>query len=329
MTCKGLVMRKLLFRFVLSLGVLFVFAGSALAWPTQAVTIIVPFPPGGTTDVLARLVGQKMSEAWRVPVLIDNRAGAAGNLGTAAFVKSATDGHTLLLHTSSIAVAPAVYRQLNFDIAKDLQPITSVGSVPFLLVVAPTLAARSVPELVQELRRNPNKLNYASNGAGTIVHLAFEQFLKDAGGLQVTHIPYRGSAPAINDLIGGSTQMMIESVVTLLPHVQAGRLRAIAVTGRTPIAQLPNIPTVADSGVPGYEASSWYGLFGPKNMPAAVVEQIQRDVSRVLSQPAVRERMDSLGAGGGGEPVADFAKTVNQDISKWNLVARRINLTLE
>lgn len=322
-------MRSLFYRFALILGVLATSTGTVWAWPTQTVTIIVPFPPGGTTDVLARLVGQKLSEAWRVPVLIDNRAGAGGNLGTAAFVKSATDGHTLLLHTSSLAVAPAVYRQLNFDIAKDLQAITSVGSVPFLFVVAPTLAARSVPELVLELRRNPNKLNYASNGAGTIVHLAFEQFLKDAGNLQATHVPYRGSAPAINDLIGGSTQMMIESVVTLLPHVQAGRLRAIAVTGRTSIAQLPNVPTIADSGVAGYEASSWYGLFGLRSMPTSIVEQIQKDVSRVLSQPAVRERMESLGAAGGGEPVADFAKTVSQDIGKWNTVARRINLTLE
>jgi tripartite-type tricarboxylate transporter receptor subunit TctC len=299
------------------------------AWPTGRVTIVVPFPPGGTTDVLARIVGAKLAEAWGVPVIVENRAGAAGNLGTAAFLRGPNDGHTFLLHTSSLAVAPAVYRNLGFDVSADLVPITSVGSVPFLLVVNPSVPARSVAELVALLRARPGQLTYASNGAGTIVHLAFEVFLREAGNLAATHVPYRGSAPALADLVGGQTQAMMESVVTLIDHVRAGRLRAVASTGPARLAQLPEVPTVAESGLPGFEAGSWYGLFAARGTPSATIAAVRSAVARAVALPEIRERMVALGAEGGGEPPAAFAATVAADLARWNGVARAINLTLD
>ncbi len=316
-------------RLWLVMALLLASAGSALAWPNQRVLIVVPFPAGGTTDVLARIVGQRLAEIWGVPVIVENRGGAAGNLGTASFIRQTADGHSFLLHTSSLTVAPAVYRSPGFDVLRDLEPVTSVGSVPFLLVVNPAVPARNLPELVAHLRANPGRLSYASNGAGSIVHLAMELLLRDVGGLDVTHIPYRGSAPAVNDLLGGQTQMMVESVVTLLEHVRTQRLRAIATTGTTRIANLPDLPTVAEGGVAGYEAGSWYGLFAPKGASPATVAQLQADVARVIAMPDIRARLAALGAEGGGETSAAFGAAVAADLLRWNGVARAINLSLD
>ena len=321
-------MHRTFFGLVLALAMI-VGHGPAMAWPERRVTIIVPFPAGGTTDVMARLVGQGLSELWKQPVIIENRPGAGGNVGTQTFVQGNSDPHTLLMHTSSLTVAPSVYRQPGFDVTKDLTPVVSVGTVPFLLAANPSVPAKTPAELAALLKTNNGATNYASNGAGTIVHLAFELYLKDAGGLRAQHIPFRGSAPAITELLGGRVDLMIDSVVTLLEYVRTGQLRAIAVTSKQRFPALPDVPTFAESGVKDYEASSWYGFFARADAPAAIVDQVSRDVGVVLAQQQVRERLTALGVQEHDNNRTAFAETVKQDLTRWRAVTAAIGLKPE
>ncbi len=298
-------------------------AGSALAqWPTKPVRLIVPYPPGGSADILARAIGQKLGDGLGQQVLIDNRPGAGTAIGAEATAKAAPDGYTILLGTvSSHAINPALNPGLKFDPIRDFAPISLVASIPFALVVHPSLPAKSVKELVALAKSKPGALNYSSAGNGTSNHLAGELF-KSMTGTFMVHIPYKGSAPALNDLIAGQVQLMFDLVLTTAPHVKSGAVRAIAVTGRERSAALPGVPTVAESGVPGYEVTAWFGFFAPAGTPAAVVNALNAETVKAMKLTDLRERLGSQGA----EPVTNspeqFAGYVKDELTKWTRVVK-------
>ncbi len=298
-------------------------AGSALAqWPTKPVRLIVPYPPGGSADILARAIGQKLGDGLGQQVVIDNRPGAGTAIGAEATAKAAPDGYTILLGTvSSHAINPALNPGLKFDPIRDFAPISLVASIPFALVVHPSLPAKSVKELVALAKSKPGALNYSSAGNGTSNHLAGELF-KSMTGTFMVHIPYKGSAPALNDLIAGQVQLMFDLVLTTAPHVKSGAVRAIAVTGRERSAALPGVPTVAESGVPGYEVTAWFGFFAPAGTPAAVVNALNAETVKAMKLTDLRERLGSQGA----EPVTNspeqFAGYVKDELTKWTRVVK-------
>ena len=298
-------------------------AGSAFAqWPTKPVRLIVPYPPGGSADILARAIGQKLGDGLGQQVIVDNRPGAGTAIGAEATAKAAPDGYTILLGTvSSHAINPALNPGLKFDPIKDFAPISLVASIPFALVVHPSLPAKSVKELVALARARPGSLNYSSAGNGTSNHLAGELF-KSMTGTFMVHIPYKGSAPALNDLIAGQVQLMFDLVLTTAPHAKSGAVRAIAVTGRERSAALPGVPTVAESGVPGYEVTAWFGFFAPAGTPVAVVNALNAETVRAMKLTDLRERLGSQGA----EPVTSspeqFAGYVKEELAKWTRVVK-------
>ncbi len=298
--------------------------GNALAqtWPAKPVRLIVPYPPGGSADILARAIGQKLGDGLGQQVVIDNRPGAGTAIGAEATAKAAPDGYTILLGTvSSHAINPALNPGLKFDPIKDFAPISLVASIPFALVVHPSLPAKSVKELIALAKARPGSLNYSSAGNGTSNHLAGELF-KSMTGTFMVHIPYKGSAPALNDLIAGQVQLMFDLVLTTAPHVKSGAVRAIAVTGRERSPALPGVPTVAESGVPGYEVTAWFGFFAPAGTPAAVVNVLNAETVKAMKLPDLRERLGSQGA----EPVTSspeqFSAYVKDELAKWTRVVK-------
>src|SRR5438552_13835540 len=243
---------------------------SAQTYPTRPIRLVVPFPAGGTTDILAREVGQRLSMTLGQPVVIDNRPGAAGNIGADLVAKSAPDGYTLLMGTvGTHAINASLYAKMPYDHVKDFAPIILVAGVPNVLVVNPSLPVNSVQELIAYAKANPGKLNFASSGPGTSIHLSGELF-KVMAGVQMTHVPYKGSAPALQDLLGGQVQLMFDNLPPSLPHIKAGKLRALAVTSVARSPALPDVPTIAESGLPGFEASSWFGILVPAGTPSAI-----------------------------------------------------------
>jgi tripartite-type tricarboxylate transporter receptor subunit TctC len=312
------------------LWALVAFTGSALAqaWPAKPVRLIVPYPPGGSADILARSIGQKLGEGLGQQVVIDNRPGAGTAIGAEATAKSAPDGYTIMLGTvSSHAINPALTR-LNFDPVKDFAPVSLVASIPFALIVHPSLPANSVKELVALAKAKPGSLNFSSAGNGTSNHLAGELF-KSMTGTYMVHIPYKGSAPALNDLIAGQVQLMFDLVLTTAPHVKSGSVRALAVTGRERSAALPGVPTVAESGVPGYEVSAWFGFFAPAGTPASIVNTLNAETVKAMKQPDLRERLASQGA----EPVtstpAEFSAYVRDELAKWGKVVKASGMKVD
>ena len=262
------------------LAALIAFAGSAIAqnWPAKPVRLIVPYPPGGSADILARAIGQKLAEGMGQQVIIDNRPGAGTAIGAEATAKAAPDGYTIMLGTvSSHAINPALTPGLKYDPVKDFAPVSLVASIPFALIVHPSLPAHSVKELIALAKTKPGALNFSSAGTGTSNHLAGELF-KSMTGTFMVHIPYKGSAPALNDLIAGQVQLMFDLVLTTAPHVKSGAVRAIAVTGSERSSALPGVPTVAESGVPGYEVSAWFGFFAPAGTPATIVNALNAEM---------------------------------------------------
>ncbi|MEO8203045.1 MAG: tripartite tricarboxylate transporter substrate binding protein [Betaproteobacteria bacterium] len=322
-------MRALL-RLLLAAAVL-VFAGSALAqtWPSKPVRLIVPYPPGGSADILARAIGQKLAERLGQQVVIDNRPGAGTAIGAEATAKAAADGYTVMLGTvSSHAINPALTPGLKYDPVKDFAPVSLVASIPFALIVHPSLPVHSVKELIALAKSKPGALNFSSAGTGTSNHLAGELF-KSMTGTFMVHIPYKGSAPALTDLIGGQVQLMFDLVLTTAPHVKSGAVRALAVTGRERSAALPGVPTVAESGVPGYEVSAWFGIFAPAGTPAAVIGTLNAETVKALRQPDLRDRMASQGA----EPVTStpeqFAAYVKEELAKWTRVVKASGMKVD
>jgi tripartite-type tricarboxylate transporter receptor subunit TctC len=293
----------------------------AQPWPAKQVRFVVPFAPGGTTDILARLLGQHLSESLGQPFVIDNRAGAGGNIGAAEVAKAPPDGYTIMMGTPGTqAINQFIYSKMPYDTQKDFAPVSFVARVPNVLVVHPGVGVKSLQELIAYARANPNKLNSASPGAGTTGHLSLELFKKLAG-VQIQHVPYKGSGPALNDLIGGQVQMTIDNLPSALPHIQSGKLAALGVTTEQKVEVLPNVPTVS-SVVPGYEASSWFVVVAPAGTPEPVVNRLSAEIDKTLKKPAVLERMKTLGADPvGGTPQA-LARHIAAETDKWRDVAR-------
>lgn len=297
------------------------FAFAQSAYPAKPVRLVVPFPAAGTTDIIARATAQKLSEAWGQQVIVDNRPGAAGNIGSELVAKSAPDGYTLLMGTvGTHAINPSLYAKMPYDHVKDFVPVILVAGVPNVLVVNPDLPVKSVPELIAYAKANPGKLNFASSGSGTSIHLSGELF-KTMTGAKMTHVPYKGSAPALTDLIGGQVQLMFDNLPSSLAFIKAGKLRALAVTSTNRAPALPDVPTVADS-LPGFEASSWFGILAPAGTPPDIVAKINGEVMKWLATPDAKEKMAAQGANIAGGTPEDFAKHIQVESAKWAKVVK-------
>ena len=296
-------------------------AAQAGSFPDKPIRIVVPFPPGGATDAAARLVAVKMGEHWGQPVVVDNRAGAGGNVGSDIVAKAPADGYTLVMGvTGSHAINTSLYSKMPYDPVADFVAISQVAVVPNVLVVHPSVPAKNLAELVALAKKEPGKLNYASLGNGTAAHLGMEM-LKSEAGVDIAHVPYKGSAPAVSDLLAGQVQMMVDGLPSALPHVKAGKLRAIALTSLRRAPSLPDLPTIAET-YPGFYADAWSGLFAPKGTPQPVVDKLSAEVQRILKLPDVREKLTALGAEPVGSTQADFAAHVRREIDKWAKVVK-------
>ena len=306
-------------------------AGLAQAqdYPTKPVRFVVPFAPGGTTDVLARLLGEKLSVSLGQQFVIDNQAGAGGNIGTAQVAKAEPDGYTILMGTvGTHAINQSIYPRLPFDPIKDFAPITLVATVPNVLVVNPEVPANSVAELIALAKAKPGELNFASSGNGSSIHLSGELF-KVMAGVDMVHVPYKGSGPAVIDLLGGQVEMMFDNLPSSAPHIKAGKLRPLGVTSKERSPTLPDVPTIAEAGVPGYEALSWFGVLAPAGTPDAVVARLQEEIAKALADPAMQARFAELGAVPVGDTPAEFAAFIGTETAKWADVVQKAGITLE
>ena len=294
----------------------------AQAYPARPIRIVVPFPAGGATDLLARAVAQKLTEAWGQSVVVDNRPGAGGNIGSELVARAAPDGYTLEMGTvGTHAINASLYAKMPYDHVKDFAPVILVAGVPNVLVINPALPVNSVPALIAYAKANPGKLNFASSGSGTSIHLSGELF-KVMAGVQMTHVPYKGSAPALQDLLGGQVQVMFDNLPPSLPQIKAGKLRALAVTSATRAPALPDVPTIGESGLPGYEASSWFGVLAPAGTPPAIIAKLNAEIAAWLATPEAKEKMLALGANAAGGSPEDFAKHIAAETAKWQRVVR-------
>ncbi|MCD9123375.1 tripartite tricarboxylate transporter substrate binding protein [Cupriavidus sp. UGS-1] len=297
-------------------------AVAAEAFPGKPIRLIVPFTPGGTTDILARLVAQKTGEALGQPMVVENRPGAGGNIGAEAAARSAADGYTLLMGTLGTQVTNQfIYPRMPYDSAKDFAPVTLVANSPNVLLVNSTLPANSIGELIALARREPGKINYASTSTGGSPHLSGE-LLSMMAGVKMQHVPYKGAAPAMTDLLAGQVNLMFDNLPSALAQIQGGKIKALAVTGVKRASVLPSVPTVRESGLPDYEVNSWFGLLAPAGTPPERVRRLQQAVDKVLAMPDVRKRIQELGAEPGGEGSVAFAAQIKADTDKWARVIR-------
>ena len=304
-------------------------AAQAQAFPTKAITIIVPFSAGGTTDILARVLGQFISKDLGQPVIIDNRAGAGGNIGTQLVARAAPDGHTILMGTvGTHAINQSLYPKLAFDPIKDFAPLTRVALVPNLLVANPAQPFKTVKELMAYAKANPGKVTFGSSGSGTSIHLSGELF-KQMAGVDIQHVAYKGSAPAVNDLLGNHIAIMFDNMPSAIGHVKAGKLRPLAVTTAQRSPALPDVPTVAEAGVPGYEATSWFGLLAPAKTPAPVVAKLNAAILKALADPDVKNKLLEQGAEPAGETPAQFAAFIASETVKWGKIVKQSGATAQ
>lgn len=299
------------------------------AYPEKPVRLVVPFPAGGSVDLVGRLIAQRLSTDLKQPFIVENRPGAGGGIGADVVAKAAGDGYTLLLAgVSTHAINPALYRSLPYDPVKDFAPISLVVTLPNLLVVNPALPVHSVEELTTYARANPRKLSFASSGNGTTPHLSAELFVR-AAGIEMVHVPYKGSAPALADLVGGQVQLMFDNIPTSLQLVRAGKLRALAVTGARRSRAAPDVPTVAESGYPGYVVISWQGLFAPARTPTDVIDTLSRATRKVLSEKALQDQLARDGVETAGNAPAQFAAFLLAEMARWAKVVRESGARIE
>jgi tripartite-type tricarboxylate transporter receptor subunit TctC len=303
--------RRLEIQLTFAVAAVVALLGNVHAYPEQPVRVVVPFGPGGGADITIRIMSEPLTAQLGQPIVVENRAGGSTIIGTDLVAKARPDGHTLLITTTTFTINPSLHAKLPYDSLKDLQPITLIASTPYVVVVHPSLPVRTIGDLLALARRSPNQLTYAST-----------EMLSDRAGVKMVHVPYKGSAPAVNDLVGGHVSLYIGSMPGSMPQARAGKLRAIAVTSATRARAAPDLPTVAESGLPGYEFNSWYGLFAPGATPRAVVDRLHDAAGKVLAQPAVRERL----AGDGNEPVGlapdAFAATIKADMAKYARIVK-------
>ncbi len=309
-------------RNLLSAFALTIICSSAAAqtWPAKAVRIVVGYPPGGPTDLLARIVAQKLTESWGQQVLVDNRPGASGMIGAEVTVRAAPDGYTLLMVPVTYAVTPSLFPKMAYDAVKDLAPVAQVAAAPFILVVHPTLPVKTVKDLIALARSRPGQINYASASAGGMPHLAGELF-NTMTGVKMVHIPYKGAAPATTDLLAGQVSLMFNNMLSAMPQVKSGRLRAIAVTSIKRSAAAPELPTSAET-VPGYEASGWYAALAPAATPRELIARLNNDMNRVMKMPDVTQRLASDGVEAVGTTPDQFGIYLRSEITKWGKVVQ-------
>ena len=314
---------------VLGAGLLGGTSALAQAYPTKPVTIIVPFAAGGTTDILARIIGQALTAELGQSVVVDNRAGAGGNIGGQAAAKATPDGHTLFMGTvGTHAINASLYKKMPFDPVKDFAPLTRVANVPNLLVANPAQPYKSVKDLIAYAKANPGKVNFGSSGNGSSIHLSGELF-KSLAKVDMQHVPYKGSAPAVTDLLGNQIGIMFDNMPSAIQHVRSGKLAPLAVTTAKRSPELPNVPTIAEAGVPGYEATSWFGMFAPAGTPAPVLAKLNAAIVKVLAQPDVKKKINEQGAEVYSETPEQFAAFIQAESVKWGKVVKESGASLD
>ena len=301
----------------------------AVKYPDKPIRIVVAYTPAGATDILARTIGQKMNEAWGQPVITDNRPGANGNIGTEYAAKATPDGYTLLMVTAGThGINPGLYRKLGFDAVKDFAPVSLVAMVPNIFVINNAVPAKDLKEFIAYLKANPGKFNYGSPGNGSTAHLSMELF-KTMTGTSMQHIPYKGSAGVLADVIGGQIIATMDNMPPYVPQVKAGKVRAIAVSTTHRSPAVPDVPTVAEAGVPGYDSGAWFGLVAPANTPKDIVDKLSRETARILKLPDVSARLADLGAEAVGGTPEQFAAHFKSEIAKWAKVIKDANVELQ
>ena len=297
-------------------------AASAQVYPTKPIRFVVPFAPGGSTDTLARVLALKLSDALGQQVVVDNRSGANGNIGMEIVAKAPADGHTILLgYIANVAIAPSLYEKLPFDPVKDYEPVTLIATSPNVLVAHPSVAAKNLKELIALAKAQPGKLNYASASVGSVGHLTGE-LLNELAGIKMTHVAYKGSGQAVTDLLGGHIQLMFSGFSSTLPHIKSGKLRALAQTGEKRSAALPDVPTIAESGFPNFEATAWYGVHAPAKTPKAIVNRLNAEIVKALKLPDVKERLSGLGFEIAASTPEAYGKYIRSEITKWAKVVK-------
>ncbi|MEY4977188.1 MAG: hypothetical protein RIQ97_2383 [Pseudomonadota bacterium] len=320
--------RRLAMGLIASLPLMTVMAQTD-SWPAKPIRTIVPFPAGGGTDIVARDVTQKISATTKWTFVIDNKPGSGGNLGIDAAAKAAADGYSLVIgQTSNLAINPSLYAKLPYDPVKDLTPIGLIGNAPLVLVTSMDSPFKTLADVVKAAKAQPGHINYATSGNGTVAHLATELFQREAA-IKLTHIPYKGAAQGINDVIGGQVQLYVSSVPTLLGHIKSGKLRALATTSARRTDDLPQTPTVAESGYKGFEAVTWFGLLGPARLPAAVQAQLNTELNKALAAPDLRKKLEDQGLNITPSSPDDFARLIKADIAKWSVVVKESGAKLD
>ena len=321
-------MKNLLVSLVAASAVLTAHAADPVQWPTKPVKITFGFPAASATDVIARAVGQKLSEKWGQSVVIENRPGAGGNLGSEVAARAPNDGYTIFFGTVANAISTTLYSKLNYDYLKDFTPITLVATTPLVLVANPALPVKNVKELIDYAKANPDKLNFGSGGVGTSNHLAGEMFKAETR-TQLTHVAYKGTPAAYTDLFSGQVSLMWDNIVAVTTHVKSGRLKPLAVTSAKRSPSLPDVPTMAESGLPGFEAVSWIGALVPAGTPQLVVDKIHTDLVAVLRMPEIREKLGALGAEVVGNTPEQFAAWNSSEIAKWSKAIKESGARVE
>jgi tripartite-type tricarboxylate transporter receptor subunit TctC len=301
---------------------------SQAAYPEKPITMIVPFPPGGPTDLVARVIGKAMGDSLGQPVIIDNRGGANGNIGAGMAAKAAPDGYTMLYNTSAVALSPALYRNLSYDVTKDLSPVALAAVVPLALVVHPSVPANNVKEFIAYAKANPGRLSYGSAGAGNVTHLGAFQFLQ-ANGLEAVHIPYKGSAPADMDLVAGNIQFLTDTVNSVAAFVKDKRIKMLAVTTGKRMSLFPDVPTLAESGMPGFEVGAWQGLMVPAGTPQPVIDRLNTELRKALANGEVRAKLAQQGAEPLGSSPEEYGAYIRKEIDRWGKVVKQSGVTAE
>ena len=300
----------------------------AQGWPSKPVRLVVPYPPGGPTDIVARVVAERLTAQTGQTFIVDNRAGAGGNLGAEAVAKAAPDGYTLLVATTAHAINKSLFKNLNYDVQRDFVPVSLLTQGPLVLVVNPDFPAKSVSELIAIAKAKPKSVSFASSGNGQSTHLAAELFASMAGA-PMTHVPYKGSAPALNDLIAGQVPIMFDTMLSAMQHVKSGRLRALAITGAQRSPAAPDVPTLAESGLPGYQAYAWNGLLAPAGTPPAVINRLSEELKTALSQPAVQEKFSAQGFAAAWAGAVQVASFLQNEVDKWGLTVQQSGAKVE
>jgi tripartite-type tricarboxylate transporter receptor subunit TctC len=298
-------------------------------YPAKPIRLIVPFPPGGPADALARIVGEKMAASLGKAIVVENRPGAGGNIGMEVGAKAAPDGYTLVLAPAgNLTLNPSLYRSIPYVVGRDFAPITVLATVPNILVVHPSIPAKTVTELMQYAKAHPGELNFSSPGNGSGAHLAGE-LLKSMAAVDMTHIPFNGIAPAVTAVLGGQVQVMFAGAPSVLQHVKSGKLRALGVASLARIAAAPDLPTLAESGFPGFDVTSWYGIVAPAGTPSQVIDRLHSEMTKALNEPDVREKLAGLGAEPVGNTPAEFAATIRSETAKWSKIVKDAKITAE